>query len=158
MRLFLLRPLAELDERAPRPRRRSWQARSEPRASARNDRAGSTATAAIPRVESAAPGDVRRRARRPDRCRSCGELVGTAPTVDIPRSELEAGIGIVDLLARTVCDSKGAARRMLQQGGAYLNSAKQTDVERKIGLADLLTETMLVIRGGKKDYRLVRAV
>ena len=45
---------------------------------------------------------------------------------------------------------------MLQQRCAYLNNVKVTEVEREVGLGDLLTETMLVIRGDKKDYRLVR--
>ena len=86
------------------------------------------------------------------------ELVGTVPTVDVQRSELEAGIGIVDLLARALGGSKGDARRKVQQGGAYVNNVKVTEVERKLGLGDLLTETMLVLRGGKSDYRLVRVV
>jgi len=84
------------------------------------------------------------------------QLAGTIPTVDIPRSELEAGIGIIDLLARTVADSKGAARRLVTQGGAYVNNVKVTDVEHKVTLEHLATPTMLVVRGGKKDYRLVR--
>jgi tyrosyl-tRNA synthetase len=78
------------------------------------------------------------------------------PTVDIARTELETGIPIVDLLARTVADSKSAARRLITQGGAYLNNIRVAEVERKVTLADLATESMLVVRGGKKDYRLVR--
>ena len=83
-------------------------------------------------------------------------LAGTVPTVDVPRSELESGIAVIDLLARTVADSKGAARRLITQGGAYLNNVKISEVERKVTLGDLLTDTMLVVRSGKKDYRLVR--
>ncbi|HTR50254.1 MAG TPA: tyrosine--tRNA ligase [Kofleriaceae bacterium] len=83
-------------------------------------------------------------------------LAGTVPTVEIARGDLAAGVTIVDLLARTVADSKGAARRLVTQGGAYLNNVRIADVERTVTLADLATETMLVVRGGKKDYRLVR--
>ena len=83
-------------------------------------------------------------------------LAGTVPTVDIAREELVTGIGIVELLARTVADSKGAARRLITGGGAYLNNVKVTDVERTVTLADLATATMLELRGVKKDYRLVR--
>jgi tyrosyl-tRNA synthetase len=85
-------------------------------------------------------------------------LAGTMPTVDLPRSELEAGIGLVDLLARTVCKSKGDARRLVQQGGASVNNVKVTDVDHKVTLGSLATETMLVVRSGKKDYCLVRVV
>jgi tyrosyl-tRNA synthetase len=84
------------------------------------------------------------------------QLSSTIPTVDIARAELEAGIGIIDLLARTVADSKGAARRLVTQGGAYINNIKITDIEHKVTVAHLATQTMLVVRGGKKDYRLVR--
>jgi tyrosyl-tRNA synthetase len=87
-----------------------------------------------------------------------GELAGTIPTVAIARGELEPGIAILDLLVRVgVADSKGAARRLVTQGGAYVNNVRISDVDRKVGLGDLATETLLIVRGGKKDYRLVRA-
>ena len=83
-------------------------------------------------------------------------LAQVVPVVEIPRSELASGIGIVDLLSRTVAESKGAARRLVQQGGAYVNNVRVSDVEHKISTAHLVTPTMLVVRGGRKDYRLVR--
>ena len=76
--------------------------------------------------------------------------------VDVPRAELAAGIPLVDLLARTVADSKGAARRLITQGGAYVNDVQIKDVEHKVTLEHLATETMLVVRGGKSNYHLVR--
>jgi tyrosyl-tRNA synthetase len=86
------------------------------------------------------------------------ELAGTIPTVEIPRAELAGGIAIVDLLVRIgVADSKGAARRLVTQGGAYVNSVRIADVDHKVGTGDLATETLLVVRAGKRDYRLVRA-
>ena len=84
------------------------------------------------------------------------QLAGTVPTVDIPRSEFEAGITLIDLLARTVCKSKGDAKRLIQQGGANVNNLKVTDLEHKVTISDLVTPTMLVVRSGKKDYCLVR--
>jgi tyrosyl-tRNA synthetase len=83
-------------------------------------------------------------------------LAEVVPVVEIDRAELAAGIAIVDLLSRTVADSKSAARRLLQQGGAYVNNIRITDSERKVSTADLATRTMLVVRGGRKDYRLVK--
>ena len=39
------------------------------------------------------------------------------PSVDVPASEIEAGVGIMDLFARTgLCSSRGEARRLVQQG------------------------------------------
>ncbi len=85
-------------------------------------------------------------------------LATTVPVVELPRQELAAGLGIIELLARTVADSKGAARRLVQQGGAYVNNVRVSDLEHKVTLEHLATETYLVIRGGRKDYRLVRVV
>jgi tyrosyl-tRNA synthetase len=84
-------------------------------------------------------------------------LTKVVPVVEIARTELKTGIGLVDLLCRTVAESKTAARRLVQQGGAYLNNVRISDGERKVTTADLVTPTLLVVRGGRKDYRLVRA-
>ncbi|HWU88510.1 MAG TPA: tyrosine--tRNA ligase [Kofleriaceae bacterium] len=84
-------------------------------------------------------------------------LATTLPRLDISRADLTAGISLVDILARTVADSKGAARRLITQGGAYVNEVQIKDPDHKLTLADLATETMLVIRGGKRNYHLVRA-
>jgi tyrosyl-tRNA synthetase len=83
-------------------------------------------------------------------------LAADVPTIDVARAELEAGLPIVELIARTVADSKGAARRLVTQGGAYINDVRVADVERKIGITDLATASFLVVRSGKRDYRLVR--
>jgi len=84
------------------------------------------------------------------------QLAGTMKTVDVARADLEAGVGIVDLIARVTGDSKSKARQLVQQGGAYVNNGKITELEHKVTLAHLATETMLVVRSGKKDYYLVR--
>jgi len=86
------------------------------------------------------------------------QLAETAPTIDVPRAELAAGISIVDLFSRTFDESRKGARRLIAQGGGYLNNVKVDDIERVVTLQDLGTETMLVVRSGKKNYRLVRVV
>src|SRR5690606_31626675 len=85
-------------------------------------------------------------------------LAETIPTIDIPRGELADGIGVVDLIARTVADSKGEARRKITQGGAYVNNVRITDVNGKVTLDQFAEQRLLLVRGGKKDLRLVRAV
>jgi tyrosyl-tRNA synthetase len=84
-------------------------------------------------------------------------LTKVVPVVEIDRTELNNGIGLIDLLCRTVAESKSAARRLVQQGGAYVNNVRISDAERKVTTADLVTPTLLVVRGGRKDYRIVRA-
>jgi len=85
-------------------------------------------------------------------------LATTVPVVEVPRSELEAGVAIVDLIARVFGESKGAARRLVDGGGAYINNVAVKTLDRKITLADLATDTMLVISSGRKNRRLVRVV
>jgi len=86
-------------------------------------------------------------------------LANTLPTVDLPRTELAAGISLIDLLARTrIAKSKGSARTLIAQGGAYVNDIQIKDAERKLTLEDLSTDTMFVVRSGKKSYHLVRVV
>ena len=154
LRMFSLRPLAEIDELV-REHDRDRSRRSAQRELARTLTAWIHGPDVVPRVEVASRvmfGDSLDGLTDAD----LAVLTGTVPTVDVPRSELAAGVGIIDLLARTISDSKGAARRLITQGGAYINNQRVTEVEHQVTLAQLATETMLVVRGGKKDYCLVR--
>ncbi len=85
-------------------------------------------------------------------------LAGEIGCTDVTRGELEAGIGVVDLLVRTgLTSSKGEARRLISQGGVSLGDERITAVDRNVTVADLGTESFLLVRSGKKHYRLVRA-
>ncbi len=87
------------------------------------------------------------------------KLAQTIPTVDIPRTELTPdGIGAIDLFARALEVSKTEARTKISQGGAYVNNVRVADIKHRIGLQDFAEQRLLLVRGGKKDYRLVRAV
>ena len=154
LRIFSLRPLGEIDEIV-RAHDADRSRRSAQRELARALTSWIHGPEVIARVETASRvmfGDSLEGLTDAD----LGMLAGTVPTVDLARSELAAGVGIVDLLTRTIADSKGAARRLVTQGGAYINNQRVTEVEHQVTLAQLATETMLVVRGGKKDYCLVR--
>jgi tyrosyl-tRNA synthetase len=154
LRTFSLRPLAEIDELV-HEHDRDRSRRSAQRELARTLTAWIHGPDVVPRVEVASRvmfGDSLDGLTDAD----LAVLTGTVPTVDVPRSELASGVGIIELLARTVSDSRGAARRLITQGGAYINNQRVTEVEHQVTLAQLATETMLVVRGGKKDYCLVR--
>jgi tyrosyl-tRNA synthetase len=59
---------------------------------------------------------------------------------------------IVDLLvASGLTPSKGAARRAVGEGGAYVNNAKVTDEEWRPAREDLLHGRWLVVRRGKRN-------
>ncbi len=77
------------------------------------------------------------------------------PSSERQRSELGEGIGITDLLAETVCASRGEARRLIKQGGANVNNVKVSDENTLLTEADLASESSLVLRSGKKKYHVV---
>jgi len=81
-----------------------------------------------------------------------------APSLEVTRAELEAGIAAVDLLVRSgLAPSKGGARRLLDQGGVYVNNVR-VDAATVIGPSHLASPSFLVLRSGKKSQCLVRVV
>jgi tyrosyl-tRNA synthetase len=59
---------------------------------------------------------------------------------------------VVDLLVATgLTESRAAARRVVGEGGAYVNNAKVTDVDWAPTTADLLAGGWLVLRRGKRS-------
>ena len=89
--------------------------------------------------------------------RSLLAALGEAPTTEVSRGELEAGLPLVDLLARTgLTASKSAARAALRQGGISVNGRREPDVDRLLGPDDLVHGAYLVLRRGRRDYHLLR--
>ena len=83
-----------------------------------------------------------------------GDLEGM-PTTAVAASELAAGIPLPNLLAEVgLARSRGEARRMIQQGGAYINDERVTDVDYVVGESDL-TEDGILLRVGKKRFHRV---
>jgi tyrosyl-tRNA synthetase len=80
------------------------------------------------------------------------------PSVEVTRAELEQGIGVVDLLVRSaLAPSRGAARRLLDQGGVYVNNLR-VEPTAVVGLGHRASESFLVLRAGKRSQCLVRVV
>lgn len=66
---------------------------------------------------------------------------------------------IVDLLVGAgLCESRGAARRTVTEGGAYLNNVRIEDPDQRPTDADVLAGQWLVLRRGKKNFAGVRVV
>jgi len=53
-------------------------------------------------------------------------------------------------------DSKGNARRLLQQGGVSLNNNKIDDFNRRVVLEDFIENMYLVLRKGRKNYFIIQ--
>ena len=81
---------------------------------------------------------------------------------ELPRTSITRGQEFpswVDLLcAAGVVDSKSAARRVVKEGGAYLNNEKISGEEFKPQQSDLLHGRFLVLRKGKRDLAAVEVV
>jgi tyrosyl-tRNA synthetase len=74
------------------------------------------------------------------------------PSIEIDGSELQNGINILDLFSRTeLCSSKSEARRLVTQGGAYVNDVNLTDIDTMI-VSDMVKDGMILLRAGKKRY------
>lgn len=78
------------------------------------------------------------------------------PVTVISKEKIDGGISFVDLFVETgLCSSKSAARRLIEQGGAYVNEKRITDVHETLSL-DRFTEGGLIIKAGKKRVHRVR--
>jgi tyrosyl-tRNA synthetase len=80
----------------------------------------------------------------------------------LPRITISRGDAIptwVDLLAATgVVDSKSAARRIVKEGGAYLNNQKITGEDFAPSESDLIHGRFLLLRKGKRELAAVELV
>lgn len=86
-----------------------------------------------------------------------GGDLSAMPSTTVQRARLEAGIGLLDLFVETgMLASKGEARRLLQQGGAYVNDIVISDAQAKVTAADL-KDGAILLRAGKKKYHRVLA-
>jgi tyrosyl-tRNA synthetase len=88
-----------------------------------------------------------------------GALDLSLPTVDVPRAELKAGLGILAALVLAgLAASNGEARRAIQGGAIRLNDAAVSDERLALTEANLLPEGVLKLSSGKKKHALLRAV
>jgi len=93
-------------------------------------------------------------------------LAGAVPTAPLPHL-VASGVGtaslaltvplIETLVTVGVQPSKGAARRLVQQGGLYVNDRRWTDPERALSPDDLLFGRAVLLRLGKNKYHLLLA-
>lgn len=84
------------------------------------------------------------------------EALEAMPTTEVSLEELEAGIPLMELLVRTgLASSKSAARRLIQQGGAYLNEKRIHSVDHVVAPDDL-RDGYALLRAGKKRYHRVK--
>jgi len=82
--------------------------------------------------------------------------VDSLPTTRISRARLEAGIPPAELFAEVgLTPSRGEAKRLIKQGGLYLNDERVDSLERLVTLKDIGGEGLLLKAGKKKIHRIV---
>jgi tyrosyl-tRNA synthetase len=85
-----------------------------------------------------------------------GAAAGGIPELEVEPDRLGNGLNVVDALVELgLCKSKGDARRLTQQGGAYVNGERVEHIERAITSADVQDGQILLRAGKKKHGRLI---
>ena len=81
-----------------------------------------------------------------------GGDLAAVPTTTVPADRLADGIEVVDLLVLgDLVASRGAARRLIQQGGVYLGDQRVEAADLRVS-GDQLRAGGLFLRAGKKRF------
>lgn len=79
------------------------------------------------------------------------------PTVNVSRSSIEQSDIVTFLTETNIFNSKGEARRMIQNGGVFINKMKVAGVDAHPDENGYLNGKYLLVQKGKKNYHLVIA-
>ena len=84
------------------------------------------------------------------------QIFADVESTELPRAAVEDA-AVVDVAAASgLCQSKGAARRLIQSGGCYLNNERVSGIEQTVTAGQIIDGRLLVLRSGKKNYHLVK--
>lgn len=85
-----------------------------------------------------------------------GALAESLPTVEIPRGELDGGLGVLNAFVKAgLVASNGEARRQIKGGGLRVNDEPVTDEKMALSAAHL-TEGVIKLSFGKKKHVLLK--
>ena len=100
---------------------------------------------------------AKRKRPRPLRSASSGEKdIESLPTATLSRARLEAGIAPAELFTEVgLTPSRGEAKRLIKQGGLYVNDERIDSLERMLTLKDVGPSGMLLKAGKKKIHRVI---
>ncbi len=88
-----------------------------------------------------------------------GTLAETLPTVEIPRAELDAGLGVLAAFVKAeLVSSNGEARRQIKGGGIRVNDAAISDERMALTRANLTPEGVIKLSLGRKRHVLLKPV
>jgi tyrosyl-tRNA synthetase len=88
-----------------------------------------------------------------------GAIASTLPTIEVPKTELTAGIGVLVAFVRAgLVTSNGEARRQIKGGGLRVNDAAVTDEKKVLTPSDLTAEGVIKLSLGRKRHVLLKPV
>jgi tyrosyl-tRNA synthetase len=86
-----------------------------------------------------------------------GAIAENLPSLEVSRSELEAGIGVLAVFVRAgLVASNGEARRQIKGGGLRVNDIAVTDEKLVLKPADFTPEGVIKLSLGKKRHILLK--
>jgi tyrosyl-tRNA synthetase len=86
-----------------------------------------------------------------------GAIADSLPTIEIPQSELVAGLGVLAAFVKAgLVASNGEARRQIKGGGLRVNDVAVTDEKMALNAASLTGEGVVKLSLGKKRHVLLR--
>jgi tyrosyl-tRNA synthetase len=83
--------------------------------------------------------------------KASGDVV---PTFQLAREKLSGdGMPIIDAFVESgLCKTKNEARRIIVQGGGYVNDVRIENIEMRLTTDHVFNESMILLRSGKKNY------
>ncbi|MCO6185905.1 tyrosine--tRNA ligase [Rhizobium sp. L1K21] len=88
-----------------------------------------------------------------------GALSENLPTVEVPKAEIEAGMGLLTLLVTAgFASSNGEARRHIKGGAVRINDQQAADEKAVVGSGEVSSEGLIKLSMGKKKHVLIRPV
>ena len=86
-----------------------------------------------------------------------GAIAENLPTIEVPRGELDAGIGVLACFVKAgLVASNGEARRQIKGGGLRVNDVAVTDEKMMLKPSDLTPEGVIKLSFGKKRHMLLK--
>jgi tyrosyl-tRNA synthetase len=86
-----------------------------------------------------------------------GAIGESLPTVEIPRGELDAGVGVLAMYVKAgLVASNGEARRQIKGGGLRVNDVAVTDEKMVLNAGNLTPEGVIKLSMGKKKHVLLK--
>ncbi|MBX2840452.1 MAG: tyrosine--tRNA ligase [Flammeovirgaceae bacterium] len=89
------------------------------------------------------------------------ELFDGVPQVEVSKESLNSDLGVLDFLSEitknVIFESKGAAKKMIQNGGVSVNKEKVESMGQNFNF-ELLQGKYILVQKGKKNYFIVKTI